>query len=111
MEIIKIKRSSIRKNPDAGRTSYDYPAGTTVTGTIKGVIPNWLKDQILVTSTMMIMGDDPEIEFHVIGPIDIDLIKRITKIKGASISVEYHYNHFESMFPEPEYKYDYYNPL
>lgn len=110
MQIIPIKKSSIKKNPDAGKTEYSFFGGSTITGTWKGKMPKWLENKVHVLSASYPITSDTEYEFQM-DRIDEALIKKITQSGNGTINIEHHYNHTTSMWPEPEYTFEYHNPL
>lgn len=110
MQIIPIKKSSIKKNPDAGKTEYSIFQGSTITGTWKGKMPKWLESKVHILSVSLSLTSDTEHEFQM-EQIDEKLIKRITESGNGTINIEHNYAHCSSMFPEPEFTYEYHNPL
>lgn len=110
MEIIPIKKSSMRKNPDAGKTEYSIFGGSTITGTWKGKMPKWLENKVNILANSFPITDEAEYEFSM-DKIDETLIKRITQSGRGTINIEHNYNHFSSLYPEPEYTFEYCNPL
>lgn len=110
MTLIKIKKSSIRKNPDAYIKSYRLPASSEATGTYKGDLPEWLNDKVIVTSAQYSTHDEPELEFTFITPVYIGIAKRLSEDKNATLTITNNYVDVQCS-PQPEYLYNYTNPV
>lgn len=115
MKLVKIKRSSIKKNPDAFRTYYDIPSQWEITGRYIGdKLPKWIDSVSVITSHSMPMIGEQEYEFQVVKPVTKKFFDRIEKASGKErlfIEMKRDIQRMESMFPEPAYKYEYTNPL
>lgn len=106
MLLVKIDKSTIKKNPRAGETSTTVLGATTISFVIIGPLPAEFKrpDVFIITSWI----DDEHYEGIL---TNHDLFEYFTKIPGNiqwSVNNQYiNYTHF----PEPSHFYMYENPL
>ena len=112
--IVKIKKDSIKKNPNAGQDTYHMPMAweTTFTTNLKPPdLPSWLQEYVREWS----LGETSSIDTKgIIGIVDdrfIDYAKSVIE-SGNRFSIESHRDiqTIRSMTPEPEYHYEYENP-
>lgn len=104
--IIKIKRSSIKKNPYAGRTIYYSEGPWHFTGNYRGAeMPQWLSNITEITSF-----DGFEYGFTFLSPPTPEIMEKIKKEKNLTVEGNRELNQFESTLPEPKYKFKYHNP-
>ena len=103
MTLIKIDRSSIKKNPDGGKTQSHVIIGSTTTF-VCNEIPNRILDLIQITSENIENG---VIEYSgfIKEPFDYEKFKGV---KGLKVNTEIN-NQFIRHLPEPYYFYDYEN--
>jgi hypothetical protein len=106
MTLIKINRSSIRKNPDYhlnGVTQY-LPGPIAITGVCIGEVPESVKDKVVITSTE-IHSDKPTVyELHFNGsPEEL--------VTDERIKWNFNQEHIEfTTRSNPEYLYEYVEP-
>lgn len=108
--LIKIKRSSIKKNPDAYTQSYHLVGSTEATGTYKGQLPKWLNDKVIITSGSYPVDNETEFEFVFTTAVDKDTVQRISKDKNATLTITNNYVDVQCG-PQSKYLYQYTNPL
>jgi len=100
MTIIKIDRSTIKKNPNAGNTQTVVYGNAEVSFTIRGELPDHLVDGGNVIITEWSKNDCSGFLFN---PNDIGLLKKIDGISykiNKNSQLIYH-------LPEPEYLFSY----
>lgn len=114
MTLIRIDRSSIKKNPKAGNTKTVAQVGPReVNFTYRGVIPNYLKNAdehsvVILNELKGSAGQPPVYEGCL--PVDYGAIfNLLMKDKNASIEVRSGMGVIDHM-PEKEYFYKYENP-
>jgi Zn finger protein HypA/HybF involved in hydrogenase expression len=108
--LIKIKRDSIKKNPNAGRDTYHVPMPWQVTFETdirKDYLPDWLQET--VTEWDLSGG----ISMGYLNGVDDKVIEYVQSVKkdGHRFSVEYkrEIQEVRSIAGEPEYLYEYAN--
>src|SRR5688572_5847307 len=111
MKVIKIKKSSIKKNPNAGETQTFIPQAWDTTVEYKGELPKFLDGLVHVISEMRVSNEEPEYELRFIEPPIKAMVDKLIKTKRACVNQTRDFHVIESMFPEPEYNYEYHNPL
>lgn len=102
MTLIKIDRSSIRKNPKAGETVTYLPGTIELTGEYAGAIPAYYLHRLIITS---IVG---EIQYFIANGDPADIMPMLKEDKRASITITNNAIRYEHA-PEPSYLYNYEN--
>lgn len=116
MTLIKIDPKSIKKNPNAGNRDYIEDRGSTSILRIN-VYDKKISDHLeknfdaRMISMYTNKTGKPESKFYLVNdnfqPI-VDYLKKMgVDPNYISIHTQYHYEHFTSMTPEPEYFYQY----
>lgn len=112
--IVKIKRDSIRKNPNAGRMHTTISRGIDIEFRLKGFrkLPDFLEEDkhAFITSQSFSTNpfdyEDNWIKGHL---IDASKLEELQKTKGAEVTLHHNTETFRHM-PEPYYFYEYENP-
>ena len=112
--IVKIKKSSIRKNPNAGRTQTTISRGIDIEFRLNGVrqLPDFLKgnERSCVTSQAFSTGPlDHESTWIKGFLLDHTKLEELQNLKGAEVTFHHNTETFRHQ-PEPEYFYEYQNP-
>lgn len=104
--LVKIIRSSIKKNPDAGKTATRIYGPREITFEIKGEIPEYLKDEENCVVTTW--SDNPKWCKGLL--YNDDLVERLLSEKKSFITINDNKNiSTVSHAPEPQYLYSYEN--
>lgn len=107
---INILKSSIKENPNAGRTSFFMPNGRRVTGTFAGTLPKRYQERAIVTSITHISSGSVISEFEVMQRMRYNKIPKWVfndkRVKGVEINQEG--LNYEGL-PEAKYFYKYEN--
>ena len=108
METIKILRSSIKKNPNAGSTVTYIKGLKTATFEIKGNIPDLVKEVPFFITEYQIEADSMIFARGSInGPIEPETLALwIKNIPNLNINIDQGINRIEHM-PEPNYLFEY----
>jgi len=112
--LIKIIRKSIKRNPDAGRTSWHVNTGREAKFTFSGdKLPEWLKDENVFIKSQESNYYDSYVVIHgiIINP-DIlpELFKDIQEKKyNLNIEIKNNIHEVHTKTPAPEYLYKYKN--
>jgi hypothetical protein len=107
MKVVKILQDTIRKNPDAGRTSFRVPINQEVRFIIKDKLPSYLIDGKNVHITDQIFSSESETYKGIL--IDPSLSEQLLK-DGAQVDWSQDFQIVRHLIPEPEYLYEYDNP-
>ncbi|MFT3750945.1 MAG: hypothetical protein QM768_21710 [Agriterribacter sp.] len=104
MKLIKIIRSSIRKNPNGGSTRSIVPGCKTIRFRLEGQLPEHIlsDDYIIVTCQSS--------DFTEGYLINEDKIPEMLKLKNCEIEVDNNHKVIRHL-PEPAYLYEYENPI
>lgn len=107
---INILKSSIKKNPNAGRTSFFMPSGRRVTGTFIGKFPKRYEERAIVTSITHTMSGNPLSQFEIMDRIRNNKIPKwvFTDKRVRDVSISQEGITYEGL-PEPNYFYKYEN--
>lgn len=103
---INILKSSIKRNPNAGRNSFVTSETREVTGYYIGKIPKKYNDKIHVVSQQFRLDGDIISEFVVYGKIPKSL-QNDKNVKNLEFKMERQFGYTST--PEPEYLYKYEN--
>jgi len=108
MKIIKIDRTSIKRNPNAGSTRTYLQGLKDTSFKIKsGKIPKWLlKDPFYPTDQRIENNIVIELEGKINGPITDKMIEKFKTVKGLSINILCEPIIIDH-FPEPDYLFEY----
>lgn len=99
--LVKIQRDSIRKNPNAGRTSFVVHGPSEIRFKYQGNNPELLKNCTIISE-----HSSGEVEGYIDNPDDI---KELANIPGMKIEVKNNFTRHEHL-PEPQYLYEYEDP-
>jgi phage FluMu protein Com len=112
MKLIKIIRSSIKENINAGNTTTLLPGRTEITCTYQGDFHYSICEDLVIESEEYDKeGNLLLTEFRFIGnPEKSEILKELSKDPKCSINIDRDMQMLQHM-PEPKYHYKYENPL
>jgi len=102
--LVRIDRSTIKNNPDAGKTFTMVEGVTQISFKIKGKLPEFLRDERLC-----VILAEKEGEYYSGELYNEKIIDLVLQVPGASVQVNRNLQRIEHL-PSPRYLYKYENP-